>query len=347
MTDHRARPTGDRTDSTHAAGDDQRRVEDEQLAEAIFGDEHPSSRVAEILAEEAVEFVADSPPGDPVGYGRHAAPPQRHGHAADAADAAQGTEGAARPATAPNGPLPAVDGHPPAGSARPRVRITPPVEPTDRGDRSDDAEEPPISIADQVREQLGGIRGLVESSLPVLVFIIVNMMMSLKPALWAAVGSAALIAVFRLARRDSVRHALNGLFAVGIAAFIAARTGQAEDFYLLNIARNSGGALLCAGSVLVRRPVIGYAWRFIAEIPSTWREQRSLVRAFSLITLVWALMFAIRAGVQIWLWSRHDADALGWASLAMGWPMFGVCLAFTIWYGRRAIHADAERSATV
>jgi hypothetical protein len=232
----------------------------------------------------------------------------------------------------------------PPGDPAPRRRvvITPPEAPAEAKADDGTKDDEQISIADQVREQLGGLRGLIESSLPVLVFILANMATSLKPALWAAVGSAALIAAYRLIRKDSVRHALNGLFAVGIAAFIAARTGQAEDFYLLNIARNTGGALLCAGSVLIRRPVIGYAWRFISEIPPAWRESKPLVRAFSLISLVWALMFAIRAGVQIYLWSQHNADALGWASLAMGWPMFGACLLFTVWYGRRAIAAATE-----
>ncbi|TQS41270.1 DUF3159 domain-containing protein [Cryptosporangium phraense] len=287
MTDHRARPTGDRT----------------ELPADLSTD-----RVADVIAEEAAELIADVPPGDPGTYGRHAAPGGGEVHA---------------------------DG----GSPR-RVRIIPP-EAADEPAADDDEE--PLSIADQVREQLGGIRGLVESSLPVLVFILVNMATSLKPALWAAVGSAVLIAGYRLLRKDSVRHALNGLFAVGIAALIAARTGQAEDFYLLNIARNTGGALLCAGSVLIRRPVIGYAWRFIAEIPAEWRERRPILRAFSLISLVWALMFAIRAAVQIYLWLQHNANALGWASLAMGWPMFGACLLFTVWYGRKAIAADSVR----
>ncbi|WP_051571174.1 DUF3159 domain-containing protein [Cryptosporangium arvum] len=236
-----------------------------------------------------------------------------------------------------------VTGVPPGDPApRRRVVITPPGAPAEAKADDGTKDDEQISIADQVREQLGGLRGLIESSLPVLVFVLANMATSLKPALWAAVGSAALIAAYRLIRKDSVRHALNGLFAVGIAAFIAARTGQAEDFYLLNIARNTGGALLCAGSVLIRRPVIGYAWRFISEIPPAWRESKPLVRAFSLISLVWALMFAIRAGVQIYLWSQHNADALGWASLAMGWPMFGACLLFTVWYGRRAIAAATE-----
>lgn len=332
MTDHRARPTGDHVDPDVDA--EQRRVADRQLSEAVFGDENPSGRVADILADEAAQLIADLPPGEPLRRGRHAA-----------------EEGPALPGTA----LPDDAGRPTSaasadGGPRRRVVVTPPEAPAqaDDGGKDDGAKDDgEVSIADAVREQLGGLRGMVESSLPVLVFVVANMATSLKPALWAAVGSAVLIAVYRLSRRDSVRHALNGLFAVGIAAFIAARTGQAEDFYLLNIARNSGGALVCAGSVLFRRPVIGYAWRFISEMPPDWRDRRPLVRAFSVISLVWALMFAIRAGVQIWLWWQGNADALGWASLAMGWPMFGACLLFTVWYGRKAIAASADDRVSV
>lgn len=209
----------------------------------------------------------------------------------------------------------------------------------------DDGGEP-LSVADAVREQLGGLRGMVESSLPVLVFIVANMATSLKPALWAAVGSAVLVAAYRLVRRDSIRHSVNGLFAVGVAAFIAARTGEAADFYIVNILRNSAGALAFGGSVLIRRPLVGYVWRFIAEIPPDWRERRSVVRAFSLLSLVWAGMFVIRAGIQIPLWLAHNADALGIVSLALGWPMFGACLALTVWHGRRAVAADAARAQT-
>lgn len=214
------------------------------------------------------------------------------------------------------------------------------------GAPNDTGAEPPIAIADAVREQLGGVRGMVESSLPLLVFVVVNIATTLKPALWAAVGSAVLVALYRLIRRDSIRHAVNGLLAVGIAAFIAARTGRAADFYIVNILRNTGGALLFGVSVLVRRPLVGYVWRFVAEIPPDWRERPALVRTFSLVSLVWAAMFAIRAAVQIPLWIQNNADALGVVSVVLGWPLFGSALAVTIWAGRRSILVDdATRAA--
>jgi hypothetical protein len=269
----------------------------------------------------------DHPGADPTGAtGRHAAPP--------GLDAERVADIVAEEAAALVRDAPPAD----PGTGRHRtVKITPPSEPAPAPDGED---EPPISIADTVREQLGGVRGLVESSLPVLVFIVVNLMTTLKPALWAAVGSAVLVALYRLIRRDSIRHAVNGLLAVGVAAFIAARTGRAADFYIINILRNSAGMLLFGVSVLVRRPLVGYVWRFVAEIPTDWRERPALVRAFSLSSLVWAAMFAIRAGVQIPLWIQNNADALGVVSILLGWPLFGAALGLTVWAGRRAMLAD-------
>lgn len=231
---------------------------------------------------------------------------------------------------------------PPAEPA-PKLRIT---EPPPREAAAEAGEEPPISIADTVREQLGGIRGLVESSLPLLVFVIVNIATSLKPALWAAVGSAVLVAGYRLLRKEPIRHAVNGLMAVGVAAIIAARTGRAADFYIINILRNSAGALLFGVSVLIRRPLVGYAWRFIEQIPADWRERPRLLRAFSLASVVWTAMFAIRAAVQVPLWIQNNADALGVVSIVLGWPLFGAALAFSVWLGRRALAAEPEPTET-
>lgn len=202
-----------------------------------------------------------------------------------------------------------------------------------------------VSIADTVREQLGGIRGMVESSLPVLVFVVANMIFSLTPALWAAVGSAVLIAVFRLARRDSVRHAFNGLVAVGIAAFIASRTGRAQDFYLLNIARNAVGLLAFGVSAAIRRPLVGYAWAFVSVVPRDWRSSPRLLRTFTLLSLLWAATFGLRVVVQVWFYLAENADALGVVSIVLGWPLFGSALALTLWIGRRALRSADEAPA--
>ena len=51
---------------------------------------------------------------------------------------------------------------------------------------------------------MGGISGLIYSSLPVVVFVPVSTLFGLMPAIGAALGVAALILVWRLVRRESV-----------------------------------------------------------------------------------------------------------------------------------------------
>ena len=47
-------------------------------------------------------------------------------------------------------------------------------------DVSQDA--PQLTFSEQLADQLGGVRGIVESGLPVLIFVVVNIAWSLRPA---------------------------------------------------------------------------------------------------------------------------------------------------------------------
>src|SRR5688572_27721242 len=121
---------------------------------------------------------------------------------------------------------------------------------------STSGEEPLPSFSEQLAEQLGGWRGLIESSIPVTVFVIANVITDLRPAIIVAVASGLLIAVFRLSRRQSVRHAVNGLFGILVGAFIAWRSGDARDFYLPGIIISAAYALAMVASVALRWPLV-------------------------------------------------------------------------------------------
>src|SRR5690348_18430925 len=114
-----------------------------------------------------------------------------------------------------------------------------------------DAEEVMPSFSEQMAEQLGGVRGLIESSIPITLFVIVNFLgdhfhwWPLRTSLIIAVGVAVLMAVYRLTRREPIRHAINGVFGVALGAFIALRSNDARDFYL-------PGILLSAAYVIAK-----------------------------------------------------------------------------------------------
>lgn len=179
-------------------------------------------------------------------------------------------------------------------------------------------------------EQMGGPAGMIDSGLPVVVFVIVNVIAGLTPAIVAALAAGVLIAVLRLVRRKPVTQAIGGLFAVGIAAYIAHRVGSARGFFLFGIWTYLlyGGALIV--SVLVRWPLIGVVWESLNGRGSAWRADRRLRRRYDAATVVWIAVFALRYAVQQWL---YGADEVGWLAVArigMGYPLFLVAIAATV-----------------
>jgi intracellular septation protein A len=184
-------------------------------------------------------------------------------------------------------------------------------------------------------EQLGGWRGLFDSTLPVVVFVVANTLGGLTVAIWSAVAAAALVSLLRLARRQSLQQAMSGLFGVAIAAYIAHRTGTAKGFFLFGIWASFGYAVLFSGSALLRWPLVGVIWEYVEAGGSGWRRHRPLMRTYTLLTLMWAAIFAARGLVQHYL---YDADQTGWlafARIAMGYPVTLGALGVTLLLVRR------------
>nr|WP_218620651.1 DUF3159 domain-containing protein [Mycolicibacterium hippocampi] len=194
---------------------------------------------------------------------------------------------------------------------------------------------------------MGGISGLIYSSLPVVVFVPVSSAFGLMPAIGAALAVATLILLWRLYRRDSVQPAISGFFAVGISALIAYLVGASKGYFLLGIWTSLFWAVVFTISVVIRRPIVGYAWGWVSSHDRSWREVRRAVVAFDVATLVWVAVFSARFVVQHHL---YDADQTGWlgvARIAMGWPLTAVAALVTYLAIRAAKAAVQERDAAV
>jgi hypothetical protein len=198
------------------------------------------------------------------------------------------------------------------------------------------------SFSEQLADQLGGWRGLVESSIPVTVFVIANILLDLRPAIIIAVASGLLIAGFRLSRRQSVRHAVNGLFGIFLGAFIAWRSGDARDFYLPGIIISAGYAVALLASVVFRWPLVGWIWSVVLDGGRTrWREDALLLRTFAWLTVLWAVIYLIKVCIQYGLYLAHQDEWLGVTRIALGWPPYALLLAITVWSVRRVTRHQA------
>jgi hypothetical protein len=189
--------------------------------------------------------------------------------------------------------------------------------------------------------QMGGVPGIVASTIPVLVFVVVNVLVGLQPALIAAIASGVAVAIWRIVRKEALQPAVSGLLGVGVAAFIAYRTGEARGFYLPGLLLSAACGLAFLVSVVVRWPLAGVIWHGINGEGHAWRSDRRLLRAYTFASLLWTVVFASRVVVQGWLYNADEETWLGIARLAMGYPLVGVALLGTVWAVRRARRAPS------
>lgn len=194
-------------------------------------------------------------------------------------------------------------------------------------------------------EQMGGWRGLVQSTLPVGVFVPVNAIFGMKPAIGAAVAAALAILVWCLIKKRSVQPAISGLLGVALCGFIAYRSGEARDYYLFGLYTSLVYGAILAVSVLVRFPLVGVIWNLLNGRDGQWRRVPLARRAYDIATLVWVAVFAARYLVQSGLYEDDRVGWLGVARIAMGYPLAAVALVVCIWAVRRADRALA--AATV
>ena len=177
---------------------------------------------------------------------------------------------------------------------------------------------------DKVLDALGGKRGLIDSGLPALVFLIVFNISGkdVDTALYAAVALSILLTLLRLIKRETIQHAFSGLIGVGICALISKRTGNAADFYLPGLWINAAYGLLYAITNLVKWPILGVMLGPILGENLLWRKDPARLNAYIKAGWLWVAMFAARLIVQYPLYKSGNINVLGTARLLMGYPLF-------------------------
>lgn len=186
-----------------------------------------------------------------------------------------------------------------------------------------------------VIEAIGGPRGVVESMLPGVVFVmmfIITSNLNLTVAVSAAL--AVIQVIVRLLQHQSVMGALSGLVAVGICLIWAWKSHEARNYYMFGFISNSVYFVLLTLSLIVRVPGLGVMIEFIRSLPTEhfkawfddWMSDRELKRAYMIVTALWMGVFALRLVVQVPLYITDHVALLGTARLLMGIPFWALAI---------------------
>jgi hypothetical protein len=172
---------------------------------------------------------------------------------------------------------------------------------------------------------VGGVRGLLESVIPVTMFSLAyGLSHDLRLAVVAALVPALVMAAWRLLAREPLTQAVSGAVAVGIGAVIATRTGRAEDYFVPSLLKNAAFALGYAVSAAIRWPLVGVVVGVALGEGTRWRAVPERRRAYTQVTWLWVGVFTLRLCVQVPLYLAGAAAALGLANVPLGLPLFGV-----------------------
>lgn len=202
---------------------------------------------------------------------------------------------------------------------------------------------------------MGGWRGILESVLPTLVFVVV-WTVTVDPKtkngnLWWAVGlSVGLAVVFtivRLALRSPAAAAIGGLIATAAAAALSLWTGRGADNFVFGLVTNGVYGVAFLVSAAIGWPLIGLAAGWLLNEGTRWKTDRRKRRVYFWLTLSWAALFAARLAVELPLFLADDVTALGTLKIVMGLPLFAPMLAVT-WLAVRALAAKpVEQGSSV
>lgn len=173
---------------------------------------------------------------------------------------------------------------------------------------------------------LGGWAGVIDSGLPFAVFTVAYLVTGrdLATTLYVSVGTAALLAVIRLFRRQSLMQVFSGLIGIAIAAFLAQRTGNADNFFLPGIITNAVYAGVCLISIAIHKPLLGFVIEGMRGHDMSWVKDQEAHRLFSTITWLWVLIFGIRVAIMFPLYLLSQTAALGTLKILLGYPLFAL-----------------------
>jgi hypothetical protein len=189
---------------------------------------------------------------------------------------------------------------------------------------------------------MGGVRGLIESILPGLGFLVVyTITKQVLPSVLAPVVLAVVFIVVRIVSRSPVTTAVAGAVGIALSAGLALFTGNAGDNFVFGFVIN--GVIFTAAviSLLVRRPLIGALVGLLTGDPE-WRFDKAKFRVALIATILWCVVFGGRLAVELPLYFAGAVDVLAGAKLIMGVPLYAVLLWVTWLLVRTAWRASDD-----
>ncbi|MGA1502938.1 MAG: DUF3159 domain-containing protein [Candidatus Nanopelagicales bacterium] len=155
-------------------------------------------------------------------------------------------------------------------------------------------------------------------------------------AVGVALGVAVVLAGVKIARREKPIRVLAGLLGVAVAALFAAYQDDPLGFFQIRVLANILSAVAFAGWLLIRRPLMGVIIGPLMGTGMRWRQDPDLLKAYSRVTWLWAILSLVRAAIQIPLIESGQLAWLG-ATPFLFYGLVAITIAASWWVIRKTL----------
>jgi vacuolar-type H+-ATPase subunit I/STV1 len=173
-------------------------------------------------------------------------------------------------------------------------------------------------------EAFGGVRGMIETVVPGLLFVaIYTVDKNLHVSAIAALAVSLLMGVVRLVRKDTLKHAFSGVFGVAFGVVFAMMTGNAKDFYLPGMLYTLGLAVAYLLTTAFGFPLLGVILGPLFKENLSWRTRNpGRKKAYTKASIAWGLILLAKCAILFPLYWWADTTELGWVLIALKIPPF-------------------------
>lgn len=175
--------------------------------------------------------------------------------------------------------------------------------------------------------------GLLDTILPPVLFLLLNGLAGFQVAMYGALGTAVVIAVLRLRRKQSLVYALAGMGSVALAIALAFLLGRSEGYFLPGIVNGGITIAIALVSLIIRKPMVAWTSFLARRWPLDWYWHAQVRPAYTEVTLVWTIFFSLRLWWQVALFQGQNASQLALVNTLTGWPATILLLIFSYLYG--------------
>jgi hypothetical protein len=176
-------------------------------------------------------------------------------------------------------------------------------------------------LQEELKSVLSG-RGtrLLDSFLPLLIFLIANPLIGSNNALWGSLLAAGLFALYRIIQKENLVYALGGLGGLLLAAVFVKLSGSEAGFFLPGLISGAILVVLCIVSIIINRPLVAWSSFIARRWPLDLYWHPKVLPTYNEVTVIWAVAFSIRLVLEFWFFQHESLSALRLTRVFLGWP---------------------------